>query len=113
MAISTSELRSNIYRILDEILTRGASLEVERNGQILVILPKQYLDKTLKDRNKQKFNWISRNCVLGDSEDLDKISWDQAWNGANELFIAEQNHKYGSASINKTKSKVKNRKNTK
>jgi len=33
MAITASELRQPIYRLLDEVLATGLPLEVERNGR--------------------------------------------------------------------------------
>lgn len=38
--LSATELRSNIYRILDEILETGQPKEVVRRGQTVVLMPK-------------------------------------------------------------------------
>ena len=36
---SVSKLRANLYRVLDEVLTTGAPVEVERRGRIIKIVP--------------------------------------------------------------------------
>jgi hypothetical protein len=38
MAISASKLRSDIYRILDEVARTGVPVQIERDGQILEIV---------------------------------------------------------------------------
>ena len=39
MPVSTTQLRADIYRLLDAVLETGEALEVERKGQILRIVP--------------------------------------------------------------------------
>ena len=39
MAISASELRQNVYRLLDHVLRTGSPLEIERVGRRLRIVP--------------------------------------------------------------------------
>ena len=39
MVISASQLRQNIYRLLDEVLESGEPIEIERNGRRLRIVP--------------------------------------------------------------------------
>lgn len=39
MAITLSELRANIYRLVDEVLETGVPLELERNGARVRIVP--------------------------------------------------------------------------
>jgi len=39
MAMSASELRQNIYNLLDEVLETGIPLEIERKGKKLRIVP--------------------------------------------------------------------------
>jgi len=50
--ITTSRLRENIYRILDEILKTGIPVEIERKGHKLKILPVGPVNKldNLKER---------------------------------------------------------------
>lgn len=39
MAVSASELRRNVYPLLDEVLESGTPLEIERRGRRLRIVP--------------------------------------------------------------------------
>lgn len=38
MAVTATELRQNIYKLLDEVLDSGVPLEIERRGQRLKIV---------------------------------------------------------------------------
>jgi antitoxin (DNA-binding transcriptional repressor) of toxin-antitoxin stability system len=72
MSVSPSELRANIYRMLDAILETGVPLEVERNGRVLRIVP---VDPPTK---------LSRlvghpDAIVGDPEDLVGLEWSGAW----------------------------------
>lgn len=37
MAITASQLRQDVYRLLDHVLASGRPLEIERNGRLLRI----------------------------------------------------------------------------
>jgi antitoxin (DNA-binding transcriptional repressor) of toxin-antitoxin stability system len=37
--VSPTELRSNIYKLLDEVLSSGVPLEINKGGEILRIVP--------------------------------------------------------------------------
>ncbi|TAK25051.1 MAG: type II toxin-antitoxin system Phd/YefM family antitoxin [Chloroflexota bacterium] len=39
MALTASELRQNVYRLLDQVLETGVPLEIVRNGRRLRIAP--------------------------------------------------------------------------
>ncbi|MEA3286624.1 MAG: type II toxin-antitoxin system Phd/YefM family antitoxin [Candidatus Marinimicrobia bacterium] len=68
--ITPTELRSNIYNLLDEILSTGIPIEVNKGGEKLRIVPIGKVDK-LK-------NLISRDGVInGDSDDLAGVSWEK------------------------------------
>lgn len=73
MAISASKLRSNIYRLLDEVLETGQPLEVERNGKILVIAPEE--EQSFWDRLPRHEEYI-----VGDPDELIHIDWSSEWN---------------------------------
>jgi len=61
MSISVSSFRSNIYRILDEVVKTGKPLELNRKGSRLAIVP---LDKKKLD------NLVKHNVVVGDPQEL-------------------------------------------
>ena len=55
MALTATELRKNIYKLLDEILETGNPLEIERKGKRLRIFPDEPKSKldNLKKRNSK------------------------------------------------------------
>ncbi|MEZ4269143.1 MAG: type II toxin-antitoxin system Phd/YefM family antitoxin [Myxococcota bacterium] len=72
MAVSISKLRSDIYRLIDEVLATGEPLEIERRGQILRITREQPASK------------IDRivpipGLIVGDPQDLVSIDWSEHW----------------------------------
>jgi hypothetical protein len=73
MAITATKLRADIYRLLDEVLETGQPLEIERNGETLVIAPKQEL--SLWDRLPRREGFI-----VGDPDELIHVDWSSEWN---------------------------------
>lgn len=72
MAITASELRQNVYRLLDEVLRTGIPLEIERGGRRLQITP---VDAPAK---------LSRldahpGTIVGDPEELVHLDWPGDW----------------------------------
>ena len=45
MAIKATQLRQNLYQLLDKVLQDGKPLEVERGGKILRIIPAYTVSK--------------------------------------------------------------------
>lgn len=72
-SVTPTELRANIYKLLDEVLKTGIPLEVRKGNRILTIRPDEAPDK-LK-------NLIPRPDVIqGDPENLVDISWEDEVN---------------------------------
>lgn len=69
--IKATQLRRDIYRILDHVLETGKSQEIERNGQRLVLLPAQPR-RDLSKIPKRKV----MNCTF---DELVNTSWADAW----------------------------------
>lgn len=68
-SITVTELRGNIYNLLEEILTTGVPLEVKKGGRKLRIMPVEPVDKFA--------NMTYRPDVInGDPEDLVHIEWE-------------------------------------
>lgn len=66
--VTPTQLRTNIYNLLDEILKTGLPLEIKKGDKKLRIVPVDKVDK-LK-------NLILRPDVIqGDPNDLVEISW--------------------------------------
>lgn len=75
MALTASKLRANVYRLLDEVLATGKPLEIERNGKLLVIAPKE-------ERKMSKLDNLPRRegAIVGDPDELIHIDWSSEWN---------------------------------
>jgi hypothetical protein len=72
MVVTATELRQNIYRLLDEVLETGVPLEIERNGRRLRLIPSDARSKL--DRLVPHDDY-----VVGDPEDLVHIDWSGEW----------------------------------
>jgi antitoxin (DNA-binding transcriptional repressor) of toxin-antitoxin stability system len=71
--VSPTELRSNIYKLLDEVLSSGVPLEINKGGEILRIVP-------VATTNKLS-NLVSRpHVIAGNPDDLVDICWDGEMN---------------------------------
>jgi hypothetical protein len=67
--VTPTELRANLYKLLEEVLKTGVPLEVKKGDRRLRIVPVGEVDKFQ--------NLISRPEVIrGDPEDLVAISWE-------------------------------------
>jgi len=73
MAITASELRQNIYRLLDEVAETGVPLEIERKGKRLRIVP--------ADEPRSKLDRIKGNpeAIIGDPDDIIHMDWIKYW----------------------------------
>jgi hypothetical protein len=72
MVITASELRQNIYRLLDQVLESGAPLEIERNGRRLRVIsvdapPK--LDRVIGHAD----------YIVGEPDELVHVDWSHEW----------------------------------
>ncbi len=76
MALTASKLRANVYRLLDEVLETGTPLEIERNGKLLVIAPKEAKKKGSKLDNLPR----RKGFIIGDPDELIHIDWSSEWN---------------------------------
>jgi hypothetical protein len=72
-SVTPTELRSNIYNLLDEVLRTGIPLEINKGDRKLRIVP-------VEKPNKLQ-NLVSRpNVIKGDPDDLVDISWEKELN---------------------------------
>lgn len=68
--VTPTELRSNIYNLLDEVLKTGIPIEINKGDRKLRIVPVEKVDKLQ--------NLISRPEVIkGDPDDLVNIRWEK------------------------------------
>ncbi len=68
MTVTAQEFEQSYYAILDSVLETGIPVIIERNGRKLKIVPEKPGSKL--------DSLVSRNCVIGDSEDLPDLHWD-------------------------------------
>ena len=71
MPITASKLRADVYRILDEAIETGKSIEVVRKGTILTIVPPKRVSKL--DNLKKRAGFV------GDLDDIVSIDWSKEW----------------------------------
>jgi hypothetical protein len=68
---TASELRADVYRVLDSILETGVPVEIERKGRVL---------KIVEDKPAPKLaRLVKRKALVGDPDDLVHIDWSQHW----------------------------------
>lgn len=84
MAITPSELRRDVYRLLDEVLESGEPLEIERKGRLLRIVPDQPTSKLARLRPHP-------GTIIGDPEDIVHMDWSHYWDPDEHLRHAEPN----------------------
>jgi hypothetical protein len=71
MKVTASQLRQNIYSILDEALATGAPVEIVRKGRTLHIVPDQPASKLARLKK--------RPCVVGHPESIVHMNWLKEW----------------------------------
>lgn len=71
--VTPTELRADIYNLLDQILTTGIPIEIKKGDRKLKIVPVDRIDK---------FQYlISRpDAIKGDPDDLVNINWENEVN---------------------------------
>ena len=72
MRVTASQLRADVYNLLDQVLRSGEPLEIERSGQLLRIVP------------ARAGSWVDRlpireGVVVGDPEELVHVDWSAHW----------------------------------
>ncbi len=70
--VTATELRKNIYKLLDQVLSSNVPLEVERKGKRLIIIP--------ADRKPGIASLLlHEDCIVGDPEELVHMDWSGEW----------------------------------
>lgn len=72
MAVTASQLRQDVYRLLDEVLASGVPLEIERKGRRLRIVPDDGVSRLHRIRGNPS-------AITGDPDDLVHVDWSTAW----------------------------------
>ena len=69
--MSPTQLRTDIYQVLDQVLETGVPVIVQRAGRLLKILP-------VRD-DEAKLVIVKRDVLRGDPEDLVHMDWSGSW----------------------------------
>lgn len=72
MVMTASKLRENVYKLLDEVVATGRSLEIERKGRLLRITPVETRSKLSRLKKHDVF--------IGDPDDIVHMDWSSEWN---------------------------------
>ena len=74
MTMTVTELRANIYKIMDNIVKTGQPIDIERSGKKLRIIP-------INNPPEGKLNrLIARpEAITGSPEDFTHLDWSQEW----------------------------------
>jgi antitoxin (DNA-binding transcriptional repressor) of toxin-antitoxin stability system len=71
MKLSASRLRQDIYRILDEVLSTGVPVDIERRGRLLRIVPVEPPDR-LRELPERPY-------LRTDPQDIVHVDWSGEW----------------------------------
>jgi hypothetical protein len=72
MSVTASQLRQDIYRLIDQVLDTGEPLEIVRKGRRLRLIP---------DEPVNRLDRIVGNpaAIVGDPDELVSIDWSRDW----------------------------------
>ena len=70
--VSPTELRKNIYKLLDHVLDSGEPIEIQRKGRRLRIMPA--VPESRLDRLEPH-----PGCMIGDPEEFVHLDWSKEW----------------------------------
>jgi antitoxin (DNA-binding transcriptional repressor) of toxin-antitoxin stability system len=71
--VTPTELRANVYQLLDEVLKTGVPLEIKKGDKKLRIVPVEKGDKLERLTPRPE-------TIIGDPEDLVTIRWENEVN---------------------------------
>ena len=71
MQLTASQLRQNIYRILDQVLETGVAVEVKRKGGTVKIIP--------EEQGSRLDNLPPRRYLTCDPQEIVHIDWSDQW----------------------------------
>ena len=72
--ITTTDLRQNLYRILDRILETGEPVEISRHGRTLKIVPQEEPGRLERLE--------PHDVIVGNPEELVHVDWSEYWSGS-------------------------------
>jgi len=90
MKMSVTQLRSNIYKVIDDVLESGQPVQIQRGDQQVWITPVPPSSEKA-EKPKRRFRLEDRlvkreNVTTGNDEDFVHIDWSKEWNTDNDLL---------------------------
>lgn len=81
MKITPTELRSNLYKLLDQVLETQQPIEIIRKGKTLRL---SVIEKTT---NSHKLAHLKPHphTISGDPEDIINVDWQSFWHGEKDI----------------------------
>ncbi len=79
MTITASQLRQDVYRLLDKTVDTGKPIKVRRKGHVLWIVSEPAPGGKLN-------SLVPHSCINGDPEDIVDIDWSDSWNSDGGLL---------------------------
>jgi antitoxin (DNA-binding transcriptional repressor) of toxin-antitoxin stability system len=78
MKMTATELRANLYRVLDAVLATGEPVEIERQGRTLRIVADA---PRVPATEEELFARLTPHpdCIIGDPDDLVHMDWSDEW----------------------------------
>ena len=71
MRITASQLRQNIYQILDQVLENGETIEIHRKGKVIKLIP---------EMRRSKLDNLKKNYFSDEKpESFEAIDWTNEW----------------------------------
>lgn len=77
--MTLSQLRQNVYRLIDHVLDTGEPLEINRKGRRLRLV----LDEPQGDRLAAIHT--NPNAIVGDPEELVSLDWSGEWDADRQI----------------------------
>lgn len=72
--VTPSQLRQDVYRLIDRVLETGEPLEIVRRGRRLRLVADEPVDRLSRIRTHP-------GAISGDPEELVSIDWSAEWDG--------------------------------
>lgn len=72
--MKATQLRKDIYNILDQVIETGQPISIERKGKTLKLMVDEPFDKIAKLAGKKKAK-----AFVGDSDDIITMDWSNEW----------------------------------
>ena len=76
--LSLTELRANLYQIVDQVIETGVPIEIHRKGVTLKLVPESKKNKLDNLKKHPK-------VLVGDPESIVHLDWSSRWKGKKEV----------------------------